>query len=128
MGNRDTVQGIYEAFGRGDVPWILDQVAEDVAWEEWEDNHGQNAGVPTLVARHGRDGVVDFFDIVGGMDIRDFQVLDVIGDGRQVVAEVRIETDTYADEELHLWTFDEDGKVSRLRHYVDTAKHIAASR
>jgi ketosteroid isomerase-like protein len=27
---------------------------------------------------------------------------------------------------MHLWTFNEDGKVRRLRHYTDTAKHIAA--
>jgi hypothetical protein len=29
-------------------------------------------------------------------------------------------------EELHLWTFDEHQQVVRLRHHVDTAKHIAA--
>ena len=50
----------------------------------------------------------------------------------QVTAEVVIETrlpngGSYRDEELHLWTFDGDGKVSRLRHYTDTAKHIAAA-
>jgi hypothetical protein len=28
--------------------------------------------------------------------------------------------------EDHLWTFNEAGTVSALRHYVDTAKHIAA--
>jgi ketosteroid isomerase-like protein len=32
----------------------------------------------------------------------------------------------YRDEEMHLWTFNEDGKVTRLRHNTDTAKHIAA--
>jgi len=32
------------------------------------------------------------------------------------------------DEELHLWGFDSEGKVNRMRHYVDTAKHIAAER
>jgi ketosteroid isomerase-like protein len=51
--------------------------------------------------------------------------------GNQVVAEIVIEANLpngghYRDEELHLWTFDEDGKITRLRHYVDTAKHIAA--
>ncbi len=30
------------------------------------------------------------------------------------------------DEELHLWRFDDDHKIAALRHYVDTAKHIAA--
>jgi len=34
----------------------------------------------------------------------------------------------FADEEIHLWTFDESGRVVRLRHYLDTAKHIATSR
>jgi hypothetical protein len=31
------------------------------------------------------------------------------------------------DEELHLWTLDDHGKVIGLRHYVDTAKHIDAN-
>jgi uncharacterized protein len=34
----------------------------------------------------------------------------------------------YRDEEMHLWTFGPDGKVTRLRHYLDTAKHIKAAR
>jgi hypothetical protein len=29
-------------------------------------------------------------------------------------------------QEMHLWTLDDQGRVVRLRHYVDTAKHIAA--
>ena len=28
----ETVQGLYEAFGRGDIDYILDQVADDVDW------------------------------------------------------------------------------------------------
>jgi len=32
----------------------------------------------------------------------------------------------YRDEEIHLWTFNDAGKITRLRHYTDTAKHIAA--
>jgi hypothetical protein len=30
------------------------------------------------------------------------------------------------DEELHPWTLNDHQQVTRLRHYVDTAKHIAA--
>ena len=52
--------------------------------------------------------------------------------GNQVAAETVIEAvlpngNVLSDEELHLWTFDADGKVCRFRHYVDTAKHIAAA-
>jgi ketosteroid isomerase-like protein len=128
-----TVQGIYEAFGRGDMPPILDALSEDVAWEQWADNHAQAAGVPWLIERHGRGGAAEFFGIVGTLDIADFQVLSMMAGGNQVVAEVVIEASTpegghYRDEELHLWTFDDHGKVSRMRHYTDTAKHMAAAR
>jgi len=29
---------------------------------------------------------------------------------------------------IHLWTFGDDGRVTRLRHNRDTAKHLAAAR
>jgi hypothetical protein len=49
----------------------------------------------------------------------------------QVVAQVVIEFSypgggRLRDEELHPWRFDDDHKIAALRHYVDTAKHIAA--
>jgi len=132
-GSSATVGSIYEAFGRGDVPAILEHLADDVAWDDWPDNFAQRAGVPHLMPRHGRDDVAGFFGVVGAWTVLGFEVLDVIGDGRQVVAEIRAsfalpDGGRFADEELHLWTFDGAGRVSRFRHYVDTAKHIAASR
>jgi ketosteroid isomerase-like protein len=36
MGNLETVQKVYEAFGRGDVPAILDELADDVRWDVWD--------------------------------------------------------------------------------------------
>ena len=122
-----SVQAIYEAFGRGDVPAILERLAPDVAWESWEDNYTQRAGVAHLTPRHDRESVAEFFIEAGKLGIRDFRVLDLLANERQVAAEVRIETERYADEEMHLWTFGEDGLVSRFRHYVDTAKHIEAA-
>ncbi len=53
--------------------------------------------------------------------------------GNQVAAEIEIEFESPAtgrglrDQEMHLWTFDDSGQVIRLRHYVDTAKHIATA-
>jgi ketosteroid isomerase-like protein len=128
-----TVASIYEAFGRGDVPAILAALAEDVRWEEWGDNHAQNAAVPWLQARQGQAGALEFFAIAGQFTIHEFQVLSLLAGGNQVAAEVVIDATPpagvrYRDEELHLWTFNEGGKVVRLRHYVDTAKHILAAR
>jgi uncharacterized protein len=131
MSNLATVQAIYEAFGKGDVETILGFCAEDVRWEEWDDNFAQNAGVPAMAARRGKAGVLEFFQVVGGFDIKDFQVLSVMEGPNQVAAEIVIDavtpTGQYRDEEVHLWTFDDAGKIVRLRHYVDTAKHMKAA-
>ena len=132
--NAASVAEIYSAFGRGDVPAILDRLADDVAWDAWErTNEGQLAGVAHLAEQRGVQGAAEFFASIAGWSVREFTVLDVIGSGRQVVAEIRAAFDLpgggkFADEELHLWTFDESGKVTRFRHYVDTAKHIRAAR
>ena len=121
MSNLATVQGIYEAFGKGDVPAILDVLANDIEWESWADNSAVNAGVPWMVPRHGK------------MEIVDLQVLNMMEGGKQVAVEFVFEANLpawggghYRDEEIHLWTFNDEGKVIRLRHYTDTAKHIAA--
>ena len=87
-----------------------------------------------MQARKGKDGAFEFFRIVGELSIKDFRVLSIMGNENQVAAEFIIEADVpatgghYRDEEMHLWTFDEQGKVIRLRHYTDTAKHIAAAK
>lgn len=131
--NSTTVAAIYGAFGRGDVPAILERLAPDVAWDQWPSNEAQRAGVRHLTARTGAADVAGFFGIIGGWTVRDFAVLDVIGTGSQVVAQIRAEFElpdggAFADEELHLWTFDADGTVTAFRHYCDTAKHIRADR
>lgn len=126
--NMATVAGIYEAFGKGDIPFILDQLAEDVRWESWENNYAQQAGVPAMTPRNGKNEVMGFFGIAAGLGIKDFRVLGLMEGENQVAAEILIQTDTYRDEEIHLWTFNEAGQISRLRHYVDTAKHIAAAK
>ncbi|MBV9192536.1 MAG: nuclear transport factor 2 family protein [Solirubrobacterales bacterium] len=129
--NLAVVGGIYEAFGRGDIGFILDQIADDCEWESWLDNHGQKAGIPPMQPRHGRAGVADFFEYVATMQIGDFQVLDMLAGDRQVVVEVQIsiampDGGSVTDEELHLYSLDDEGKVKRMRHYVDTAKQIKA--
>ena len=47
-----TVSKIYQAFGRGDVPFILSCLADDVAWDD-----RQSHGIPLLERRRSRDEV-----------------------------------------------------------------------
>lgn len=135
MSNVSTVQGIYESFGKGDIPAILDVLADDVAWESWADNSAVKVGVPWMTPRHGKSEVAGFFEVAGQMEVLDLQVLSIMDGGDQVAVEFVFEVNLptfggghYRDEEIHLWSFDDAGKVTRLRHYTDTAKHIAAFR
>jgi ketosteroid isomerase-like protein len=129
--NLETAQQIHAAFGRGDVPAILAHMADDVAWESWTDNTAQQRGVPWLAPRSGKDGVAAFFQLIGTKtQVRDFQVLSFSAGEHTVAVEFVIELHypetgrTARDEEMHLWTFNAQGKVTRLRHYTDTAKHL----
>ena len=129
----ETVQTLYAAFGRGDVPAILGLLDEDVKWESWENNSAQQADVPWLRAGSGKGAVANFFGIVGTMKINDFQVLGMMANDTQVAVEVVLDATLASgkrlrDEELHLWNLNAQGKVVRMRHYVDTAKHTAAAR
>jgi ketosteroid isomerase-like protein len=124
------VQAIYEAFGRGDVETVLSFLAPDCRWEHWSDNFAQKAGVPWLQPRVGPSQVREFFALLGhAAQVREFGVRRLMSGSDAVVAEIEItlavgaEGRLLRDEELHLWVFDATGKVSAMRHYVDTLKH-----
>lgn len=131
--NLTTVTDLYAAFGRGDVPAILDALSEDVRWEQWDDNTAQRAGVPHLQPRSGRDGVAEFFAQIAEIDFHAFEIRGLATGDDLVVADVLIDVTLPSggrmrDEELHVWRFDAHGRICGMRHYVDTAKHIAAQR
>lgn len=128
MSNENTVRRMYAAYLSGDIATILDQLADDVAWEHWPDNSAQNAGVPWMEARTGVEAVQEFFTSSEGMDVQRMEVGAVMSGGSKVAVEVSFEADNppFSDTECHVWTFDEHGKVTAMRHYLDTAKHIAA--
>lgn len=131
-GNDEVVDSVYRAFRRGQVAFILDQLTDDVVWDaDWSGNSAQQLDVTYLRSRHGPADVAEYFAVLADWTFHNFRVLDIIGSGRQVVAEVEMDAvlpngGRITDQELHLWTFDENGQVIRFRHYVDTAKHIAA--
>jgi ketosteroid isomerase-like protein len=127
--NLGTVQDIYEAFGRGDIPTILGHLHDDVVWEA----DGVDHGVPWLTPGVGRDHVARFFESLGLVDIGRFEVANLLEGGSQVAAVIRIELTpkatgrTILDLELHLWTFGADGKVVQFKHLVDTHQHVLAA-
>jgi ketosteroid isomerase-like protein len=129
VSNVETVQGIYAAFGSGDIPAILSKLADDV---DWEYGQGKN-DVPWLQARRGRAAVGGFFESLAGADFTKFAPKEFIDGGDTVVALIDVELTVKAtgkriteEDEIHLWRFGPDGKVVRFRHGVDTHAHQMA--
>lgn len=126
------VQDLYAAFGRGDIPAILAQLHPDVAWESWNVDHSaQQAGLAYLQLRNGVAEVPSFFQALAPLKFHVFDVKSIMAGGNQVASEIRLHIELpdgahVHDEEMHLWTFDEQGKVTRFRHYIDTYKHMRA--
>ena len=131
MDNLQTTQNIYAAFGRGDIPAILDTLSEDVEWEYAATSNN----APWLKRGRGREGAGAFFASLAGMDIQRFGVNSILAGDKVTVALVNIEFTVKAtgkrvveEDEVHIWHFDERGKVARFRHRVDTlAHHLACS-
>jgi ketosteroid isomerase-like protein len=124
MSNIDTVKAMYEAFGRGDIPAILDKLDENVEW----DTDYDSPAAPWMEPRRGRDNIPGFFEAVATMQITKFEPHTFGADGNKVVAVVDIEADPKGKHyvipnEGHLWTFNDEGKVTKFQHMTDTALH-----
>lgn len=131
MTNVETVKAIYEDFGRGNIPQILERLGESVAWE-----YGYpDRNVPWLAPRQGRSAVGAFFESLAALEFRKFEVKSILGEGPLVVAVIDCELVVRATgksikdpDEVHLWTFGTRGEITRFRHVVDTLQHVEAIR
>jgi hypothetical protein len=129
MSHQATVQGIYEAFGRGDVAAILDNVADDVVWDQDAPAYGIAIYEPGIGKRH----VARFFTALQELDITRFQPLNILSGGNQVAVPIALEGSVKATGkpvkvlEIHLWSFGPDGKVIRFFHCVDRHAFVLAS-
>jgi ketosteroid isomerase-like protein len=124
MSNIDTVKQMYEAFGRGDIPAILDKLDDNVEW----DTDYEDTGVPWLQPRQGKANIPGFFEAVATMGITKFEPHTFGADGNKVVAVIDIEGDRQGKHyvipnEGHLWLFNDQGKVTKYQHMTDTALH-----
>lgn len=130
MDNLQVVKDIYAAFGRGDVPAILNHLHPEVEWE-----YGGTSSVPWLEPRRGREGAGQFFVALGGLELQAFTPKTFLeADGLVVVlcevkAVVKATGRAFVEEdEVHLWRFNSSGLVTRFRHRADTELQARACR
>ena len=129
MSNTGTVQAMYEAFGRGDVPAILDELDDAVAWE----SAVPVSEVPWLRARRGKADVADFFASMAPLQITRFEPHTIFDGGDKVFVLIAFEAAHRGKSYVfpnngHLWQFDAAGKVVKFDHVTDTARMIAMAR
>jgi uncharacterized protein len=121
--NLETVQAIYAAFGRGDLPAVLEAMAEDVDWCEV----GDPADFSAFGARRGKAAVADFFrTLAETADFTGFEIeeMDAAGDKVFVVGTAKRVFRRSGREGqsrwCQIWTLRE-GKVIRFLEFTDTA-------
>jgi ketosteroid isomerase-like protein len=128
MGNLETVRAIYDAFGRGDIPAILDQLAEDVAW----DLDAPGYGIPIYEPGVGKEHVQRFFEALQDLEFLRFEPTNFLTGGNQVAVPINVQVEVKATGkvaealEIHLWTFGDDGKASRFFHAIDRHAFVLA--
>jgi uncharacterized protein len=125
--NGRTVASMYEAFGRGDVQHVLDQMTEEQVWIETEAEN-----LPT----HGRFSTrQEVLENVFAKVPEHFERFELVPErwieaGDEVVVTGRVKARTRGGRELdapfaHVFAFT-DGKVSGNDNFHDTALWVAA--
>lgn len=125
MKGSELVAGVYEAFGRGDVPAVLEAMDPQIEWREAEGNPYMPSGEPWI----GPDAVVENLFAKLGEDWDGFTVHPKsFHDAGDVVTVEGRYAGTHNDTGMeldcqfcHIWTL-KDGKLVGFQQYVDTAR------
>lgn len=119
--NSEIVRGIYAAFGRGDIPAVMQVLAPDVRWTEAE-------GFPHGGTYTGPDAVLQNVIMNLGTEWETFAVSpeQFVAEG-DIVVSLGLYSGTYkltgkrfTAPFAHVWTI-RSGKVVRFRQHTDTA-------
>ena len=121
------VQEVFAAFGRGDVPAILERLTDDVVWDVTGPPRTSYAGL-----RRGRDAALDFFRVLGQtVDVQRFEPREFIVQGDTVVVlgqeTLRVKSTGAIAENRWVMVFTcRDGHIAQFREFDDTAAVAAA--
>ena len=126
-----TIQSIYAAFGKGDLPGVLAHVTPTTRW----DFNGGRKEVPWHAPVESKAGLAAFFQAFGeGVELHAFEPREFIHCGPHVIVEIHLEYTVRKTkrrvvmDQLHWWTLDDRSQVLRLRHFEDTAQVLEAVR
>lgn len=126
--NIKTVQNIYEAFGRGDVDFIVNSTADNVNWND--------AGYPDLPfgsRNRKKSEIPAFFKTLSEtINYTSFEPREFITNDDSVIVlgyhegKVLSTGKILGQEWVMVWKFDENGKVKYYRSFLDSNEIVNA--
>lgn len=118
--NLEVVESIFEAFGQGNIPFIVDQLTDDVRFAAHLD-----PVVPWSGEYSGKARVMDYFQALGGsVDVLAHPVDELVAQGDTVVAMGEVgfsvrETGTTGESSwVYVWRL-RDGQVCGFEQFND---------
>ena len=122
--NVQMVEGAYAAFGRGDIPGILEVLSDDVEWHA-------PAVLPQGMDTIGKDGVSEFFGkVASSWDGLHVEIDGIVASDDRVCAIGRAAGDLDGTRTgyrfVPAWTIS-DGLCTRFDEYADPAPEVVAA-
>lgn len=124
--NIEVIESLYNGFSIGDMPTVLGLMHPKIEWNEAESNSladgnpyiGPDAILEGVFARLGANH--EYFNLqdvkIHGMN--DNMVLATL----RYDAKVKETGKSYNAQVAHLWTLDDEGKITAFQQYADTKK------
>lgn len=124
--NIQVIDSMYNAFSTGDMPTVLGLMDPKIEWNEAESNSLAD-GNPYI----GPDAILEGVFARLGANHDHFELQDIKLHGmnnNKVLATLRYDAKvkatgkTYNAQAAHLWTLNDEGKITAFQQYVDTKK------
>jgi ketosteroid isomerase-like protein len=127
MNNIEVVKSIYENFGRGNIPAILEILSDDIDWIFYAPST-----IPFAGEHRQKAGVLRFFQLVGeNVTVQAYEPREMLaGEGHVTVLGWQRVTATktgrtWETNFCHVWSLS-DLRVTRTREYYDTDPMVDA--
>ena len=121
--NTETARRAYELFKAGDIESLMDLYTDDADWES-----PKTENVPHGGKRKGKQQMLEFMSLVGEHSENiHFEPRETVAQGNKVVVlgdyhwHIKSTGKEYQSDFVHVCTFNDDGKITGFKEYLDTA-------
>ncbi len=128
--NMAVVQGIFDAFNKGDLPTILSSFSEDADFRE----PGPEKVMPWVKPRKGREEIAAYLgEVMQYLQFQPLEIRKIFAQDNHVIvigyACIKVLKNGQHAEAEFVMTFElKNGEVVHYRNYYDTYKFVAAIR